>query len=191
MISIANKGGKLKIIIERNNKRIATSIPIKSLKRFVVVLNRQFTNAPNTTQISSGAGRSSAAGNNAAILSPNTRQQQSVGAGGRAINSAESKRHHHAHARAFSTSSPSGRSRIKRKGKEVVIVINEQIVKLPKGQTNASATQVTSGAGFYSTGGTNSAIESAGTKQQHAVGGDGVAVNKWGKRKKQKHKKRR
>jgi hypothetical protein len=56
-----------------------------------------------------------------------------------------------------------------------VIVINNQIVadtsEFQEDDTAASATQVASGAGFYSTGGTNSAIESSNTKQQHGVGG--------------------
>ncbi|MNV95232.1 hypothetical protein D3C71_1901030 [compost metagenome] len=66
---------------------------------------------------------------------------------------------------------------IRRKGKEIVVVINDQIVKLPKHAKNASATQVASGAGKYSTSGTNSAIDSPGTKQQDAVGGNGKASN--------------
>lgn len=176
---MAKKNGQITIIIEKNNRRMIASAPISAMKRLVFVINRQFTNAPNTTQISSGAGRSSAAGNNAAIQSPNTRQQQSVGAGGKAKNSGSKDRYNR------TTSRP----RTKSNGKEVVIVINDQIVKLPKKYSNASATQVASGGGTYSTGGTNSAIESPGTKQQHAVGGNGAALNKWGSRNKRRRKK--
>lgn len=176
---MAKKNNRLTIIIEKGNKRMVASAPISAMKRLVFVINRQYTNAPNTTQISSGAGRSSAAGNNAAIQSPNTRQQQSVGAGGKAKNSGLAGRDRHVTAR----------SQTRRTGKEVVIVINDQIVKLPKRYRNASATQVTSGGGTYSTGGTNSAIESPGTKQQHAVGGGGVALNKSVSKGKKKRKK--
>ncbi|MGK5508738.1 hypothetical protein [Brevibacillus formosus] len=67
-------------------KRMVVKTFLRETSRVVVVLNTQFTNAPNTTQIASGAGRSSAAGNDAAIDSANTLQQQSVGAGGIARN---------------------------------------------------------------------------------------------------------
>ncbi len=165
------KKDQITIIIEKAKKRITAKAPLSGINRVVFVINRQFTNAPNTTQISSGAGRSSAAGNNAAINSPNTRQQQSVGAGGIAKNKGLKGR--------SSLYNPSANRR--GYGKEVVIIINDQIVKLSKRHMNASATQVTSGGGTYSTGGTNSAIESSGTKQQHAVGGGagGIALNKW------------
>jgi hypothetical protein len=53
-------------------------------------------------------------------------------------------------------------------------IINNQI---NTGQEQSSATQVGSGAGEDSTAGTNAAIESSNTKQQHAVGGGGLAVN--------------
>ncbi|OMF84792.1 hypothetical protein [Paenibacillus sp. FSL R7-0273] len=64
-------------------------------------------------------------------------------------------------------------------GREIVIVVKNQTVKLPKGSRSSAATQVGSGGGTYSTGGTNSAIESPYTRQQHAVGGGagGHAVN--------------
>lgn len=55
-------------------------------RKIVIVINNQITFAPNTTQIASGAGQNSAAGSNAAIDSSNTRQQETVGAGGEAIN---------------------------------------------------------------------------------------------------------
>mgnify|MGYP007126051416 CR=1 FL=1 len=170
---VAKRKDHFTIIIKKGKKRLIASAPLKDIHRLIFVINHQFTNAPNTTQISSGAGRSSAAGNNAAIRSPNTRQQQSVGAGGTAKNKGGN---------GISPVYRSNRSRVsvsRRSGKEVVIVLNDQIVKLPKRQQNASATQVASGGGTYSTGGTNSAISSPGTKQQHAVGGGGKASNKW------------
>jgi len=166
------------IIIKKGNKRMAAKVRLADIHKLIFVINHQFTNAPNTTQIASGAGRSSAAGNNAAIKSPNTRQQQSVGSGGTARNTDSIGSSPLRFAR-------SGTSR-RHYGKEVVVVINDQIVKLPKRQNNASATQVASGGGLYSTGGTNSAISSPGTKQQHAVGGGGTATNKWLKRKKKR-----
>lgn len=166
---------RLTIILEKGNRRIITRTPLPGVDKVVVVVNRQFTNAPNTTQIASGAGRSSASGNNAAILSPLTRQQQSVGAGGLAKNLEAKGRRKGKPAASGLPLYPGA------PGKEVVIIINDQIVKLPRGFTNASATQVSSGAGAYSTGGTNSAIESPGTRQQHAVGGGpgSAALNKW------------
>lgn len=175
---MAKKSDQLTIIIEKANRRMIARTPISGINRLVFVINRQFTNAPNTTQISSGAGRSSAAGNNAAINSPNTKQQQSVGADGTAKNKGIKGGHN----------ASSTLSRTRRYGKEVVIVINDQIVKLSRRQQNASATQVTSGAGTYSTGGTNSAIESPGTRQQHAVGGGGRAINKWNSKRKKRAK---
>jgi hypothetical protein len=175
------KAERLTVIIETGKKRMVARTPLTGLRRLVFVVNRQFTNAPNTTQISSGAGRSSAGGNNAAINSPYTKQQQSVGAGGTAKNKVVKGINGWRNGGAL----PSG---IGVSRKEVVIVVNDQVVKLPKGSKNASATQVTSGGGVYSTGGTNSAIESAGTKQQHAVGGGGVALNKWINNKKNRKK---
>lgn len=58
---------------------------------------------------------------------------------------------------------------------KIVIIINNQI---NKGEKQSSATQIASGSGIDSTGGTNSAIGSSNTKQQHAVGGGGRAINK-------------
>ncbi|MFP7288064.1 hypothetical protein SFC15_17765 [Shouchella clausii] len=177
----AKSKDRLTIILKKGNRRMQVSTPVSNIDRFIFILNRQFTNAPNTTQISSGAGRSSAAGNNAAINSPNTRQQQSVGAGGTARNKGAGSKG----AKGLRYANPLP-VRTKRSGKHVVIVVNDQVVKLPKGQRTASATQVTSGAGTYSTGGTNSAIESRGTRQQHAVGGGGTATNKWTRSSKKK-----
>lgn len=171
---MAQRNDWFKIIIRKGKRRMAAAAPLAGIHKLTFIINRQFTNAPNTTQIASGAGRSSAAGNNAAIKSPNTRQQQSVGAGGKAGNKGNIG---HASPR-YARSGSSRRSF----GKEVVVVINDQIVKLPKRRNNASATQVAGGGGTYSTGGTNSAISSPGTKQQHAVGGGGTASNRWVKR---------
>lgn len=167
---MAKSKDQIVVIIQKGNRRIVSRTPLYGVDRLVFVINNQYTNAPNTTQIASGAGRSSASGNNAAIASPYTRQQQSVGAGGDATNLG---------------------SKGKQRGavkppllypnqKEVVVVINNQTVKLPKRSQNASATQVASGSGTYSTGGTNSAIDSPWTRQQQAVGGGtgGHATNK-------------
>lgn len=177
---MAQRNDRFTIIIEKGKKRFAASAPLSGIHRLVFVINHQFTNAPNTTQIASGSGRSSAAGSNAAIKSPNTRQQQSVGAGGSARNKGGGGQ-------------PPGRSGnvrvLRRIGKEVVVVINDQIVKLSRRLSDSSATQIASGSGIYSTGGTNSAISSPGTRQQHAVGGGGTASNQWGKgRKKRKQR---
>lgn len=175
------KSDRLTIIIEKGKKRIITQSPIHGIDRLVFVINHQFTNAPNTTQLASGAGRSSAAGSNAAIKSPHSQQQQSVGAGGKAKNKLLKGAKGTFHDRR-------NLSEIRRKGKEIIVVINDQIVKLPKHAKNASATQVASGAGKYSTSGTNSAIESPGTKQQHAVGGNGKASNTLVSKRKKKKK---
>ncbi|RNB56988.1 hypothetical protein EDM57_11765 [Brevibacillus gelatini] len=152
---------KLTVIYQKGKKRMVVRTTLNDSRRVVVVLNAQFTNAPNTTQIASGAGRSSAAGNNAAIASANTKQQQSVGAGGKAKNSGITGGQREWR----------GKLREARNGQEAVVVINDQIVKLGRRHADASATQVAGGGGTYSTGGTNAAIESSNTKQQHAVGG--------------------
>lgn len=180
---MSKRGDRLTVIIEKRGKRIITRAPLHGVDRFVLVVNHQFTNAPNTTQLASGAGRSSAAGSNAAIKSPHTQQQQSVGAGGTAKNIWVPDKHKHKYLH-FGQSYPSKpRHQAHRaRGKEVIIVLNDQIVKLPKNAANASATQVASGAGKYSTSGTNSAIESPGTRQQQAVGGGGKAINKLSKK---------
>jgi len=166
---MVNSHEGISIIIKKGKRKIIIKSPSSGKSKFVLVINNQFTNAPNTTQIASGAGKSSAAGNNAAINSPNTNQQQSVGAGGTAknigIKGRDSKLHN--------------KSNKQHHSREVHIIINNQIAKRPKG-VNSSATQVASGSGKYSTAGTNSAIESSNTKQQHAVGGGkgSLAINK-------------
>lgn len=176
------KSDHLTVIIEKGKKRLIAKTPLKKIDKLVFVVNRQFTNAPNTTQLASGAGRSSASGSNAAIKSPFTQQQQSVGAGGKAINKWGKGKDGKGHPHKMDSHSKKKR----RHRKEVTIVLNDQIVKLPRSAGNAGATQVASGAGKYSTSGTNSAIESRGTKQQHAVGGGGKAINKWGGKKRKK-----
>lgn len=167
---MANQRDRIVVIIQKGNRRIITKTPLHGVDRLVFVINNQYTNAPNTTQIASGAGRSSASGNNAAIASPYTRQQQSVGAGGDATNLGGRGKQHR------TTKAPL----LYPYRKEVVVVINTQTVKLSKRNQNSSATQVASGGGTFSTGGTNSAIESPGTRQQQAVGGGtgGHATNK-------------
>jgi hypothetical protein len=161
---MANVNEKLTVIFEKDGKRTIAKSPVSGKRKIVIIINNQFTNAPNTTQIASGAGRSSAAGNNAAIDSSNTRQQQSVGAGGKAKNrgmKGKQSQPHNMHGKWSDE-------------KEVVLVINNQVVadtSLNEGDTIAAATQVASGGGIFSTGGTNSAIESSNTKQQHGVGG--------------------
>lgn len=173
---MSRQGLELIVVIKKPGSRIVSKVPLKGMQRVVVVYNRQFTNAPNTTQIASGAGKSSAAGSNAAIASPDTFQQESIGAGGKAMNKGQLRR-------AKGNRTNGGRSA---RGKEAIIVVNDQVVKLVRRDGQASATQIASGAGKYSTGGTNSAINSPRTKQQQAVGGGsgGVGVNKLsGKRK--------
>ncbi|KAB2328504.1 hypothetical protein F7731_25595 [Cytobacillus depressus] len=142
--------------------------PVADKPKIVIVINNQFTSAPNTTQIASGAGRNSAAGNNAAIDSSNTEQQQGVGAKGQARNRGMSGDQIEPHKKETEYSEH---------GEEIVIVINNQVNKTRTPQ--ASATQVASGGGDDSAAGTNAAIESSNTKQQHAVGGDeaGSAIN--------------
>lgn len=185
---MANRNDRITVIIQKGKRRIITKTPLAGIDRLVYVINNQYTNAPNTTQIASGAGRSSASGNNAAIASPYTRQQQSVGAGGDATNLGRQGKHgrkDRAHAMPVNRRGVSG-------GKEVVVVVNTQTVKLSRRSASSSATQVASGGGRYSTGGTNSAIESPGTRQQQAVGGGtgGHALNKAGASRRQKRRSR-
>ncbi|CRK84872.1 hypothetical protein [Neobacillus massiliamazoniensis] len=134
--------------------------------KVVIVINNQFTIAPNTTQIASGAGRNSAAGNNAAIDASNTEQQQSVGAEGEANNTGMSGEQIEPHQK---------NKEHKEQDVEFVLVINNQVNKTSRKQ--AGATQVASGGGDDSAAGTNAAIESSNTKQQHSVGGGGTADN--------------
>ncbi|MEH7305640.1 hypothetical protein [Neobacillus drentensis] len=135
--------------------------PLSDKRKVVIIINNQFTSAPNTTQIASGAGRNSAAGNNAALDSSNTEQQQSVGAKGQASNTGMGGDQLQPHKENGEHLEPDV---------EFVIVINNQINATSTEQ--AGATQVASGGGDDSAAGTNSAIASSNTKQQHAVGGD-------------------
>ncbi|SEU11291.1 hypothetical protein [Paenibacillus sp. NFR01] len=169
---VAKQVDRITVIIQKGKRRIVTRTPLAGVDRLVYVINNQYTNAANTTQIASGAGRSSASGSNAAIASPYTRQQQSVGAGGNAANLGGAKGRRGGRIR---TLPPIVHGR-----KEIVVVVNNQTVKVPKGTGSSSATQVGSGGGTYSSGGTNAAIDSPGTRQQQAVGGGagGRALNK-------------
>lgn len=159
---------KILITVDKDGKQTTTESQICGEKRIVIIINNQFTNAPNTTQIASGAGRNSAAGNNAAIDSSNTEQQQSVGAQGKAQNLGM---------KGYQAEPHDDREKILRDEAELVIIINNQINET---SGESAATQVTSGAGDDSAAGTNAAIESSNTKQQHAVGGDqsGTAINR-------------
>ena len=157
------ENNRIVVTVQSEGEKITTT-SLYDKKKIVIVINNQFTSAPNTTQIASGAGRNSAAGSNAAIDSSNTHQQQSVGAEGLARNSGmegDQTEPHDQHSD-FDCDD------------EIVIVLNNQI---NIGKEQSSATQIASGSGFDSTGGTNSAIGSSNTKQQHAVGGDGRAIN--------------
>ncbi|KAB7707142.1 hypothetical protein F9802_09035 [Bacillus aerolatus] len=155
---------KVDAFVETLSDKVVGRFPISEKTKIVIVINNQFTSAPNTTQIASGAGRNSAAGSNAAIDSSNTEQQQSVGAEGEAKNFGMNGNQCEPHEKHEDWGD----------GDELVIVINNQINQA--GEVS-SATQVASGSGTDSAGGTNAAIASSNTKQQHSVGGDGVAVN--------------
>lgn len=67
---MANINEKITVIVEKTGKRTITKSPLSGKLKAVVIINNQFTNAPNTTQIESGAGRSSAAGSNASGTPP-------------------------------------------------------------------------------------------------------------------------
>lgn len=172
---MSNREEKLTVSVESGGKLTTAEYPIPDKLRIVIVINNQITNSPNTTQIASGAGRNSAAGNNAAIDSSNTQQQQSVGGAGIAKNigmGGEQVEHHVKHDK-------------NGKEDEIVIVINNQIslaskeeTEEPEPQVTASATQVASGAGIDSAGGTNAAIGSSNTKQQFAVAGSETSISK-------------
>ena len=174
MSRMSRRKNSFEIILRIGNRRLAAKVPLRSVGRLVFIVNRQFTNSPNTTQIASGAGHSGAAGSNAAIRSPRTRQQQSVGSAGTARNLDAGGDFN----RRGSGARAADRRRNRRNGKEIIVVINEQIAKMPNRGMNASATQVASGAGAFGASGTNAAIGSPGTRQQHAVGGGGTAVNR-------------
>lgn len=159
-----NVDEKISVVIKRDGENIASGSLMAGNSKIVIVINNQFTSSPNTTQIASGAGRNSAAGNNAALDSSNTEQQQSVGAGGEAKNNGVNGNQSEPHVKHGHGDHDS----------ELVIILNNQI---NHAKDEAGVTQVASGAGEDSTAGTNAAIASSNTKQQHAVGGDGTAVN--------------
>lgn len=146
---MSSRKDQLMVILKKGKQRLIAKTPLPGVSRVIVVVNRQYTNAPSTTQIASGAGHSSAAGSNAAIRSPYVRQQQSVGAGGKAFN--KDGKGGLMGGRWSSRNHRDTRGLLQR-GKEVVIVVNDQVVKLPRGQQTAGATQVASGGGRYSTG---------------------------------------
>ncbi|WP_416825111.1 hypothetical protein [Ectobacillus polymachus] len=159
-----NQTIRLRIVKEDGQEVNVGSLADK--RKIVIVINNQFTSAPNTTQIASGAGRNSAAGSNEAIDSSNTEQQQVVGAKGQATNTGMNGDQTEPHEKDKEHSE---------NDEEIVIVINNQVNTTSTAQ--ASATQVASGGGDDSASGTNAAIESSNTKQQHAVAGDGSAIN--------------
>ncbi|HEY3368445.1 MAG TPA: hypothetical protein VGK74_25605 [Symbiobacteriaceae bacterium] len=165
---MADTNETIKITVEQDGEKVTSETPINGELKIVIIINNQFTSAPNTTQLASGAGHSSAAGSNAAIDSANTQQQQSVGAQGRAENSGQNGEQ----------SEPHGSHGPDMDEKELVIVINNQANKTPQvspqpgqQQPSSSATQVASGGGNDSAAGTNAALESSNTKQQQGVGG--------------------
>jgi hypothetical protein len=147
------------LIIENDGHKTISEFPFGHVKRIVIIINNQFTDVPNTTQIASGAGRASSAGSNAAVASSNTQQQQTVGAD-TGLEGAQVEPH----------ILPGGECGCE---EELIIVINNQINTAPTG----AATQIASGGGVYSAAGTNAVAESSNTKQQHAVGGDADASN--------------
>jgi hypothetical protein len=158
LVKLADVDEKIIITINKDGKPLTTESTVTGKKKIVIIINNQFTISPNTTQIASGAGKNSAAGNNAALDSSNTLQQQSVGAQGRAKNLGMKGNQCEPH-----NEYESGQN-----DEELTIVINNQI---NESSAEAAATQVASGGGTDSAGGTNAAIQSSNTKQQHAVGG--------------------
>lgn len=178
---MASDNETIKVTVEKNGERISARSSTGGEFRIVIIINNQITTAPNTTQIASGAGKNSTAGNNAAIDSSNTLQQQSVGAQGTAENSGQSGTQTEPHA----AHEPGHQEN------EIVLVLNNQRNRTgssssesdaqpdPQPQTSSSATQVASGGGLDSAAGTNAALGSSNTKQQHAVGGaeGGTAEN--------------
>lgn len=164
----------IKVTVQHDDDTYVAESPVPDGCNVCIIINIQLTTAPNTTQIASGACRDSAAGSNAAIGSSNTLQQQSVGGQGTADNNGQG-----------------GEQREPRLTDEhedderPIVVLNVQSNRTPHSESNqkpqpvaAAATQIASG-GTDSAAGTNSAVGSSNTKQQHAVGGDetGSATN--------------
>nr|WP_274648794.1 hypothetical protein [Paenibacillus humicola] len=179
-------GGHVTVTVRAKGIRTRIRRPLRKGLKIILIVNNQFTDAANSTQIASGAGKSSASGSNAAIASSNTGQQHSVGAGGTASNTGmegtqskhkgrgkRRRRKHRSRLRHSSRHKHSGRSkrggRRSRKKEDLVIVLNNKVHEA-NGDTTA-ATQLASGGKDYSAGGTNAAIESSNTKQQQGVGG--------------------
>jgi hypothetical protein len=154
---------KIIITMKSDGKETISESPVSEKKKIVIIINNQFTIAPNTTQIASGAGRNSAAGNNAALDSSNTEQQQSVGSQGKARNFGMKGNQSEPHAIDGEWNAE----------EELTIVINNQVNETSE---ESSATQVASGSNIDSAGGSNAAIQSSNTKQQHAVSGDNSAL---------------
>jgi hypothetical protein len=159
--------GNVTVTVKAKGMRTQIRRPLRRGLKIILIVNNQFTDAANTTQIASGAGRSSATGSNAAIASSNTEQQQSVGAGGTASNTGMEgtqsephrkrgkRRGHRKHA-----CHPKHRGSRHRKKEDIVIVLNNQVHET-NGDSVSAATQLASGGGDYSAGGTNAAIESS------------------------------
>lgn len=155
---------KMSVVASEVDGTTSIEYPIVEGSKIVIVINNQYTNAPNTTQIASGAGRSSAAGSNAAIDSSNTQQQQSVGGDGKAKNEG------------MKGKQIQPASKEKCETADIVLVLNNQVNESGGEESQTSSTQVGSGAGTYSAAGTNAALESANTKQQHTVAGGTKAI---------------
>lgn len=160
------KKEKLTLRVVLDSKKTTIRYPMPKKLKITVVMNNQFSNAANVTQIANGAGRSGAAGNNAAVASSNTQQQQSVGAEGEAGNSGMGREQTERHIK----------HRKRKDEEEIVIVVNNQMNVSEQSSTPTAATQVASGGGTFSASGTNASIESSNTKQQHAVGGSKEAT---------------
>ncbi|MFD0771498.1 hypothetical protein ACFQZ1_22430 [Bacillus sp. CGMCC 1.60114] len=143
-----NKQGDASVELDGQKTIVEQSIHEKL--KVVIVINNQFTNAPNTTQLASGTGRSSAEG--------------------KAKNEGIEGTLHEPHENHKTCCAE----------EEIIIIINNQINYAGENDSNSSATQVASGCGTYSTSGTNSAIESSNTKQQFSVGSskDSIGLNK-------------
>lgn len=160
------KKEKLTLRVVIDGKKTTIRYPMPKKLKITVIMNNQFSNAANVTQIANGAGRSGAAGNNAAVASSNTQQQQSVGADGEARNNGMGHEQTERHVK---------HKKLKNE-EEIVIVVNNQVNVSEQSSTPTATTQVASGGGTFSASGTNAAIESSNTKQQHAVGGSKEAT---------------
>jgi hypothetical protein len=163
-------GGHVTVTVKAKGIRTRIRYPLRKKLKIILIINNQFTNAANATQIASGAGRSSAAGSNAAVASSNTEQQQSVGAGGTATNAGMAGTQTEPHRPRKLRGRRKHRNGRRRKKKNILIILNNQVNETREDSVSA-ATQIASGGKSFGASGTNSAIESANTKQQHGVGG--------------------